>query len=73
MYQTNSNLSPETKLTVNLRELAELLGMGKITADKIGERAGAVVRIGRLKRYNLQKVRAYIDSISDTGSTAAED
>lgn len=71
MRKTNCGV-PTERLTVNRNELAEILGMGKDTADKIGERAGAVIRIGRLKRYNLQKVRAYLDSIS-TDDTTAED
>lgn len=55
------------RLTVNTVELAELLGMGREAAETVGREAGAVVRVGRLKRYNVAKVEAYLDRIAAEG------
>lgn len=51
------------KITVSAPELAEMLSVGRATADRIGTDAGAVVRIGRLKRFNVDKVKRYINQL----------
>lgn len=51
------------KITVSAPELAEMLSVGRATADKIGTAAGAVVRIGRLKRFNVDKVKIYLSTL----------
>ena len=51
------------KITVSAPELAEMLSVGRATADRIGTEAGAVVRIGRLKRFNVDKVKRYINAL----------
>ena len=49
------------KVAVNINQLQAMLGCGKATANKIGEDAGAVIRIGKRKLFSVNKVRAYID------------
>lgn len=42
----------------------EIMGMFSIcrqTALKIGEESGATVKIGRSRRYNVEKIKAYIE------------
>ena len=51
----------ETKqLLVNLEELCVLLSCGRRNAEKIGAMAKAEVRIGRLRRYNVEKLKKFL-------------
>ena len=52
-------------LTVDITALQGMLSVGKNTADDIGEKAGAVIRIGRRKLYNVKKVEAYLEQITE--------
>ncbi len=52
------------KILVNIDTLKGMLCMGKVSANKIASDAGAVVRVGRLKMYNVQKIRKHLDTIS---------
>ena len=61
----NKTFDNTKKIAVNTEELMEIVGVGKNTAYKIGEDAGAVIRIGRRKLYNLSKIQAYLDSITE--------
>lgn len=56
--------SNQPKMLVNTRDLANMLSIGTINASKVGEQAGAVVRIGNRKLYNVQKVRTFLESQS---------
>ena len=51
----------ESRLMVDINGLQELLSCGKITANKIGDEAGAVMRFGRRKLFNVSKVREYLN------------
>lgn len=53
------------KFTVDINGLQAMLSMGKSSADKIGEMAGAVIRVGRRKFYNVQKVEDFLNSVSE--------
>lgn len=44
--------------------LMSYLNVGRHSAERIAEEAGAVVRIGKLWRANVKKIQAYIDHIS---------
>ena len=54
---------PETRISVGINDLQIMLGVGKNTAAQIGKAAGAELHIGRRKLYNVEKVKAYIDSL----------
>lgn len=54
---------PATRITVGINDLQIMLGVGKNTAAQIGKVAGAELHIGRRKLYNVEKVKAYIDSL----------
>lgn len=53
------------KLTIGINELQNMLSLGRNTADEVGKKAGAVVRIGRRKLYNVKKIQAYLDAHSE--------
>lgn len=53
------------RLLVDLKGLMTLCSCGRIAAEKIGEQSGAVVRVGRRKLYNLEKIRDYINSVEE--------
>lgn len=67
MRATNKNteLAIEKKLAVDTKELQELLGCGRYTAYEIGTLAGARMQLGKRVLWNVTKVKAYLDCISD--------
>lgn len=64
MYKTKV-IYGDKKVTVDINELQSMLSIGKRSADKIGEMAGAVIRVGRRKLYNVQKVEDFLNSVSE--------
>lgn len=61
MSHTSSiKISPSDKILVNTRELAGLLSIGYHNAADVGERAGALTRIGNRKLYNVEQVKQYL-------------
>lgn len=53
------------RLAVDINELAAMLSCGKATARKIGEGAGAKIRIGRRVLYSISKIEDYIENLSE--------
>ena len=70
MHKTNT-IETDHKITVDINGLQAMLSIGKNTADEIGKEAGAVVRIGKRKLYNVAKVQAYIDCITEGSRSEA--
>lgn len=60
-----TNIDCDNKITVDINGLQALLSLGRCTADEIGEKAGAVVRVGRRKLYNVEKIKKYINDLSN--------
>ena len=49
-------------ITVDVRGLMTLFGLGRNTAMKVGKEAGAVIRLGPRKTlYNVERVRQYLE------------
>lgn len=48
------------QLLVNMEELCILLSCGRRYAERIGMLAEAEVRIGRLRRWNVEKIRKFL-------------
>lgn len=48
------------QILVTLDELCELLSCGRRNAEKIGAMAKAEVRIGRLRRWNVEKLKKFL-------------
>lgn len=59
------NIETPNKIAVDITALQAMLSVGKNTADEIGEKAGAVIRIGRRKLYNIKRIEAYLESLTE--------
>ena len=64
MNKTKSRNS-EHYLTVDVDRLSAMLSCGHSTARKIGEQSHAKIVIGRRVLYSVEKVKAYLDSLTD--------
>lgn len=56
--QTQALLNP---CIIGIDEAATFLSVGKSTARRIGNEAGALVKIGRRSLYRVDKLRDYIE------------
>ena len=52
-------------MAVDTKELQELLGCGRYTACDIGTKAGAKMQLGKRVLWNVDKVKVYLDCISE--------
>ena len=53
------------RVAVNTDQLRAMLSCGRVTAEKIGEAAGARIRIGgRRVLWNVDKVKAYLERMA---------
>ncbi len=52
-------------MTVDIEGLAALLSCGCSTARKIGQESGARIVLGRRVLYSVEKVRRYIEKMSE--------
>lgn len=64
MHKTNF-IETDNKITVDINGLRSMLCVGRNTAAEVGEKAGAVVRLGRRKLYNVKKIEMYMDKITE--------
>lgn len=67
MRKTNVK-EANVKITVDIVGLQNMLSVGKNTAYKIGEEAGAVVRLGKRKLYIVSKIEDYINKKSEVSA-----
>ena len=66
MYKTTDTEGTERKLTVDIVGLQKLLSTGRATAQKIGDDAGASLKVGRRKLYNVAKIEKYLDTLTES-------
>ena len=59
------------KVSVNAETLAKILDCGRPTAMKIGEAAGARIRIGKRVLYKVDRIERYLDGLA--GSEAQKE
>ena len=52
-------------LFVGLEGLAAALDCGRNMADRIGREAGAKVKLGGCARYNLERVKEYLEKLTE--------
>ena len=57
MEQKNNTVE---RITVDIKQLTEMLSVGRNTALAIAEEAGAGIKFGRRKLYNVEKIKAYM-------------
>ena len=65
MNATRSKSNSEEKMLVDTLRLQELLCAGRPVAVKIGTDAKACVRVGRRVFWSVDKIRKYLDSVSE--------
>lgn len=61
----NRNEITEKKVTVNAETLAAMLDCGRATAVKVGDAAGARIKIGKRLLFKLDKVNEYLTRLAD--------
>ena len=62
MYKVNTiEYDGTNRLTLTADELAKQLGVGRKAAQRIGIEAGALIKVGKLNRYSIEKVKRYIN------------
>lgn len=54
----------ENPIAIDINGLSAMLSCGHATARKIADEAGATIKINRRVLFNVEKVRAYINSMS---------
>ena len=55
-------------ITVDVRGVMQMLGVGRNKAMEIGKDAGAVIHLSsRRTLYNVEKVKAYMDNLAEGG------
>ena len=59
MYRTTRTENTE-KILVDIKELRAILSCGRQTAERIAESAGASVKIGKRRLYNVKKIENYL-------------
>lgn len=52
------------KRLIDSKQLREMLGCGRSTAEKIGNEAGAKVKIGKRVLWNVKKIDEHLEKIS---------
>lgn len=65
MNFTTKSKFTDQNLLVNTENLQKLLQCGRVTAIEIGAGAEARVQIGRRVLWNVEKVRKYLEYISE--------
>lgn len=64
MRKTNVIETPN-KITVDIKTLQGMLGVGRDTAMRVGKEAHAVIRVGRRTLYNVAKIENYMEGLSE--------
>lgn len=59
-------------ITVDIHALAFMLGVGRCTALKVADEAGASLHIGSRKLYNVEKIKAYINKLTEEEKNECE-
>ena len=72
MYKTKGNQNKPEPLAVGIITLSEMLDVGRNTANKIGEDAGATIRIGRRKLYVVDRIKSYLNEVAENGGAIDE-
>ena len=55
-----SKNSTVERITVDIKQLTEMLSVGRNTALAIAEEAGAGIKFGRRKLYSVKRIKEYI-------------
>ena len=55
-----SKNSTVERITVDIKQLTEMLSVGRNTALAIAEEAGAGIKFGRRKMYSVERIKEYM-------------
>lgn len=59
----DSNVEMTNCILVDLKGLMKLLSCGRVAAERVGKESSAIVRVGRRKLYNLEKIKEYLNNV----------
>ena len=65
MRATTISTVSENDLAIDTPTLMAMLHCGRVTAVEIGKKATAEIRVGRRVLWNVDKVKRYLESISE--------
>lgn len=65
MLKRNNTNSETKKIMVDINGLQEMLSVGRNTAKQIGIDAGASVKVGSRRLYNVEKVTEYMNKLTE--------
>lgn len=65
MNKTKEKNVAEGTITMTMEKFIEMIGAGRYTANKIAEQAEAKIYIGKRVLINAEKVKAYLNDISE--------
>ena len=65
MRKTRESRTTQETICIDTVNLQQLLQVGRSTAVAIGLQAGARVQVGRRVLWNTEKIKRYIDSVSE--------
>lgn len=61
----DTTIPTASKMCIDTAELQQMLSAGKKTAIQIGTAAGARIKVGTRIMWNVSKIIAYLDQISE--------
>ena len=64
MFKTK-DFTPAQKIAVDISTLQDMLCLGKNSAIDVARKAGAEIHVGRRTLYNVKKVEAYMDQLTE--------
>ena len=64
MRKTNKENASQ-RIAVDTPELQKMLCCGRVTAVKIGTEANARIQIGKRLLWNVEKIQAYMNKLSE--------
>jgi len=66
MQKRKDNLIPvNERAYIDIKALQDMFSIGRIKAEEIGKNANAVIKLGRRKVYNVEKIKAYLNELSE--------
>lgn len=62
--QKRAEIETTEKMAVDLKGLQAMLSLGRTSAEKVGDAAGATFKVGKRKLYKVDKINAYLDKLA---------
>ena len=65
MYKRTKKTSITDYRAITTPQLCDMLNVGRATAEEVGKKAGAKVKVGRRVIWNVAKIQAYLDKVAE--------